>query len=404
MPVLRTPWVPLADGRTLAQTGRRTGCRVGLRTAPARRRRAGGEPRGWATRRCCSTPAGAGDPVRPYARLSRPGARPPAAARLPHRQARRRAARRAAPRACATWSSTTRPTVSPRSAASRSLLALPGRGPGRGHAARRTTRCRRCCTRSRCTVFCVAAARATTRSGTSAARCTSSCAACAGPTQRAARRRESPGCSPGGRRPRSWSPVSHLLAEECGELADDAVSRPATSALRAPGRSASSTRRGAERRRRPRRAQARGAWAARPTRPCCWPQPWPCAAAAGLGRTASDRMSPRHHVVDDVDSTPAVEPVELPWPAPRRWLAAVAASPLVRRRARPLRLAGDELWLERYWQEEMSRRGPAGGGRRHRRRSTAAAPAGLARLCRAGDDARRPAGGGRGCASAPGSR
>lgn len=50
------------------------------------------------------------------------------------------------------------------------------------------------------------------------------------------------------------------------------------------------------------------------------------------------------------------EPVDLPWPEPTAWLAAVAASPLVGvgadAAARPLRLNGTALYLERYWRQE----------------------------------------------------
>ena len=54
-------------------------------------------------------------------------------------------------------------------------------GAGRGDAARRTTRCRRCSTPSRCTGSCAGGCPATTRTRTSAACSTCSCAGCAGP-------------------------------------------------------------------------------------------------------------------------------------------------------------------------------------------------------------------------------
>lgn len=53
----------------------------------------------------------------------------------------------------------------------------------------------------------------------------------------------------------------------------------------------------------------------------------------------------------------SVEQPPLPWPDPAGWRAAVEASPMVTRGAqaaglRPLRLVGDLLYLEKYWQEE----------------------------------------------------
>ena len=58
---------------------------------------------------------------------------------------------------------------------------------------------------------------------------------------------------------------------------------------------------------------------------------------------------------DEAES--AIDVAELPWPEPEEWLAACKASPLVadgaaRPGGRPLRLAGDLLYLERYWQQE----------------------------------------------------
>ena len=58
---------------------------------------------------------------------------------------------------------------------------------------------------------------------------------------------------------------------------------------------------------------------------------------------------------DEAES--AIDVAELPWPEPEEWLAACRASPLVadgpaRPGGRPLRLAGDLLYLERYWQQE----------------------------------------------------
>ena len=59
-----------------------------------------------------------------------------------------------------------------------------------------------------------------------------------------------------------------------------------------------------------------------------------------------------------VDTEEAVDLATLPWPAPAEWLRRVAASRLVaageetRDGARPLRLAGTTLYLDRYWREE----------------------------------------------------
>ncbi|MFU8839896.1 MAG: exodeoxyribonuclease V subunit alpha [Nitriliruptoraceae bacterium] len=53
--------------------------------------------------------------------------------------------------------------------------------------------------------------------------------------------------------------------------------------------------------------------------------------------------------------TPAVELVGLPWPDPGAWAARLSASPLVRLDgdgATPLVLAGDRLYLDRYWTYE----------------------------------------------------
>ncbi len=47
--------------------------------------------------------------------------------------------------------------------------------------------------------------------------------------------------------------------------------------------------------------------------------------------------------------------VELPWPEPEAWVAAVAASPLVTGAAGgpPMQLVGARLWLDRYWSQEV---------------------------------------------------
>ena len=89
---------------------------------------------------------------------------PGRAARVPHRQHRRRAARCPAR---ATWSWTTRPTGWRTTTADH--LALPAARRWRRRCCAPTTRCRRCCTRSRCTATCGGASPATTRRSTSAA-------------------------------------------------------------------------------------------------------------------------------------------------------------------------------------------------------------------------------------------
>jgi len=58
---------------------------------------------------------------------------------------------------------------------------------------------------------------------------------------------------------------------------------------------------------------------------------------------------------DEAES--AIDVAELPWPEPEKWLATCKASPLVadgaaRPGGRPMRLGGDLLYLERYWQQE----------------------------------------------------
>ena len=65
--------------------------------------------------------------------------------------------------------------------------------------------------------------------------------------------------------------------------------------------------------------------------------------------------------VRDTASVESEEPVDLsalPWPEPRQWLEALAASPLVAvgeggdADGGPLRLLGSRLYLDRYWREE----------------------------------------------------
>ena len=62
-----------------------------------------------------------------------------------------------------------------------------------------------------------------------------------------------------------------------------------------------------------------------------------------------------------VDADEPVDLSALPWPAPAEWAGALAASPLVAAGedadpggARPLRLAGSALYLDRYWREERA--------------------------------------------------
>jgi len=48
-------------------------------------------------------------------------------------------------------------------------------------------------------------------------------------------------------------------------------------------------------------------------------------------------------------------PIQLPWPEPEAWVAAVAASPLVTGTAGgpPMQMVGARLWLDRYWTQEV---------------------------------------------------
>jgi len=76
------------------------------------------------------------------------------------------------------------------------------------------------------------------------------------------------------------------------------------------------------------------------------------------------RLGHVHVDLERIRGTAAVEaedPVDLealPWPAPGDWVARVAASPLVAAPddpgVRPLRLLGGWLYLDRYWNEEVS--------------------------------------------------
>jgi exodeoxyribonuclease V alpha subunit len=63
------------------------------------------------------------------------------------------------------------------------------------------------------------------------------------------------------------------------------------------------------------------------------------------------------HETATVDAEDPVDLTVLPWPPPEAWLERVAASPLVAvgeegGEARPLRLVGSSLYLDRYWREE----------------------------------------------------
>ena len=73
-----------------------------------------------------------------------------------------------------------------------------------------------------------------------------------------------------------------------------------------------------------------------------------------------DALLPGSRTSSAVDgSTTGDAPPDLPWPEPTTWLEAVRRSPLVAEpddvgAARPLRLSGTLLYLERYWQQEES--------------------------------------------------
>jgi len=66
--------------------------------------------------------------------------------------------------------------------------------------------------------------------------------------------------------------------------------------------------------------------------------------------SAADLIAPD---VDEVDAGASVEVGELPWPDPRSWPAAIAASPLVSGPSAPLVLRGCRLWLSRYDAQEQ---------------------------------------------------
>ncbi|HZC74242.1 MAG TPA: exodeoxyribonuclease V subunit alpha [Jatrophihabitans sp.] len=56
-------------------------------------------------------------------------------------------------------------------------------------------------------------------------------------------------------------------------------------------------------------------------------------------------------ITPDTDDGEPVDVSALPWPAVEAWVAACAASPVVRDGG-PLHLVGARLWLDRYWQQE----------------------------------------------------
>jgi exodeoxyribonuclease V alpha subunit len=72
--------------------------------------------------------------------------------------------------------------------------------------------------------------------------------------------------------------------------------------------------------------------------------------APRLGSVFADLSTIRETATADVDEP--VDVAALPWPEPAGWAAAVAASPL-QGDARPLRLEGTALYLDRYWREEV---------------------------------------------------
>jgi exodeoxyribonuclease V alpha subunit len=73
------------------------------------------------------------------------------------------------------------------------------------------------------------------------------------------------------------------------------------------------------------------------------------------GSVCIDLHTVRSTAFDETEAV--VDLTALPWPEPEEWMAAIQASHLVADGAdqpssRPLRLAGDLLYLERYWQQE----------------------------------------------------
>ena len=76
-----------------------------------------------------------------------------------------------------------------------------------------------------------------------------------------------------------------------------------------------------------------------------------------LGSVYADLATVRATATSELETT--VELDALPWPGPRDWVRAVAASPLVTVGEdelvsdRPLRLVGSRLYLDRYWREEV---------------------------------------------------
>jgi exodeoxyribonuclease V alpha subunit len=80
--------------------------------------------------------------------------------------------------------------------------------------------------------------------------------------------------------------------------------------------------------------------------------------APRLGHVFVDLLTIRETA--SVESDEPVDLSSLPWPEPAAWIQAVSASELVavgeedERPARPLRLLGARLYLDRYWREERS--------------------------------------------------
>ena len=85
-----------------------------------------------------------------------------------------------------------------------------------------------------------------------------------------------------------------------------------------------------------------------------------------LGSVCLDlACAPKLIVPGEADDGSVAEPVELPWPEPRAWVAAVAASPAVagpETGPRPFRLVNGLLYLDRFFTEEQN----LAAGLRHR--------------------------------------
>ena len=168
---LETPLGPLVGVAAARRRARRPARRARLRAAARRRRRAGGRAHAGRDRRAAARAPAAGDPLAGYAdRLADPDAARERA-RLPDRQHRPRRARRARRFAVVDYKT--------------NWLAAPGEPltPGttgrrrwRRRCSARTTGCRRCSTRSRCTATCAGGCRGYDPARTSPACSTCSCA------------------------------------------------------------------------------------------------------------------------------------------------------------------------------------------------------------------------------------